>query len=244
MVSMHGAWFVSSQPSQPLAIGQVLVDGDSVWASTRSVADQSLAIALYGDGGRLELDCSEPAECGQRHAVFGRASRSGMLRTWLQAAMPWIRHERERFRPHITRGSRLDEAVVVRGAAGLDLAPALHRERAGELQLKLAPLNAAGVSGPSRSLRVMWTPGAPALVYDTVPSGLYSLWEVKDARDTFWILVVDESTGTSGVAAAFAELSRPLQTWTSGAGTEDARMLLRAFLYHLAFDGPVLGPAQ
>lgn len=236
IISKEGEWFALSGASAPLAVGQTVREGDSVWVGRGRGAGDFLSIALYDGGGRFEVRCSRPATCEQRHAVPADEAGEGWVRRWMVGlADIWGGGAPRGYVPTITRNRPSPrEAILVRDSGTVDLAPALRPIRPGVLRLEAAALDTAAVPGEWRPLQVDWNPGSPALVpADSLPPGLYALR--RGGRSDGWVLVVDPSPESAEAAARFHEFSTRVREWRGGAGYVDARTVLRAVLHQLAF---------
>jgi hypothetical protein len=235
VLSVRGDWLTSSDSSQRLSVGQALQDGDQIWASGRRSIAQSLSIALYADGGRLDLRCSTSAVCDRRYTIRAGRARGPRIREFLTSVAGLVRTAPDRYVPLITRGlyPPLREAVLASEPDGVDLAPALTGQEGGELRLEVTALDPADSTRRWSPLGVLWTPGTPALVpMATLPPGLFALRYENEPDTEAWILV--RRAPASATDAANAEAIFGLVgEWSGGTGSKEARTVLRAYLHQL-----------
>ncbi|HYH82981.1 MAG TPA: hypothetical protein VEX86_24515, partial [Longimicrobium sp.] len=253
VLSLSGTWFTSSQPTQPLGLGQPVLEGDSVWAGERAGATNYLNLVLFADDPALGFHCSRPGDCTRRHPIL--ANRPGGLRLgqWLRAVRISLGGGPDRYSVNLTRGvplpqgdPRPEEAIVIRGPGGVNLAPALDSIKQREVLLCVAALDRAATAHFWEPLRVWLTPGRPALVASAfLPPGLYAIRLVGGQTDPVgvqpdatWVLVMDGTPTAIDDAAAFRELSARLRDLNGGRHDEDTIKVLRATLHHLALRGP------
>jgi len=237
VLSVRGPWFTSSQPTRPLGLGQPVLAGDSVWAGEHA---DYLNLMLFADDPALGFHCSRPGDCTRRHPIVAERPGGLGLGRWLRALRITLGGGPDRFSVNLTRGDpRPEEAVVIRGPAGVDLAPVLNAVARREVLLSVAALDTAATARFWEPLRVSLTPGRPALVArEFLPPGLYAIRMEGGQLDATWVLVMDDTPAASDDAAAFRELSARLRNLNAGRHDEDTLKVLRATLYHLALRGP------
>src|SRR3954468_11575278 len=120
VLSVRGDWFASSRPLERLVTGQVLRDGEQVWAGGSRDFSQSLSIILNRNGERVHFQCSMPTACDRRHTIHAPRSERIRLRELLVAVGALVRDGPTRYVPLITRGGiPLREAVLASTPGGV-----------------------------------------------------------------------------------------------------------------------------
>lgn len=141
VASVHGAWFSSARPSQPVSPGRVLSQGETVWAASRSSPGAYLT-AVLRDGSRLALNCAVPGDCDRRHTLRVREGLLQDVARVVDAVLGLVRRDPDRFVSLISRADPPGPADAVLAPQGvqIDLGPALAAVPPGHYRARLVRL--------------------------------------------------------------------------------------------------------
>ncbi|MET0400233.1 MAG: hypothetical protein ABW277_25815 [Longimicrobiaceae bacterium] len=243
--SINGRWYAGPDPLKQLSVGQVIRNGTTIVAGSNSPQNHYITVVL-SNGKHMTLNC-ELEDCRRpRRVEVGSDIPARVIQIWT-AVSERFRSRPDAYVPLISRGSpyRLQEGVVGRDSAGIDLASPFADMPAGRYTVRMVRVGEGGRCDDPDMLQAGWTGsfewrrgGMLQVGPDDVGEGIYLLCVPRRVREHIeaWVLVVDRGS-YSRAAEAFNEAVRLAQSWDGIDSEYDSRAFLRAYLHDLAVNG-------
>lgn len=240
-----GEWFLSEdgKPPQKIKRGQALPFG----AKLRAQSPSATITIILRDGEKIDCLGSQSKECRLPSAVKSTSHAKDALQGVIVAVMNLFSSQPTRYASTISRGNRLQDAVVRLANDKIDLSPVFENTSKDEYLLRFRPITRDRTTTRSGSLTRVpfsWDPdhASPATIRGIQP-GLYgvSVWdphlgEEESTPDEAWILVCGPSEYEK-TAASWQQAVELTRTWGNDVRPLSVRGFLRAYLEALAEQG-------
>lgn len=243
VVGISGDWFLAARQAQRLTVGTRLPAGSEIRIRLPYTGEDY--ISLVNHNSFLQRECKRSGICDRGYKLPGtKHPESWWERMAGAVAERWQQHPDKYVNP-MSRGSALQETVLLLREGAVDLSPAIRRVASGRhsLQMQIIEDGSSGADQPPPPppLEFKWDARLPSPVYARMLNpGLYALYldnnsdERLSAADAdAWVLVSPPDKYQKDLSQ-FRTAEALANKWGSDVGADVGPRFLRAYLEHLS----------